>query len=102
MKPLNPVETGLALGAVLALYHLTWSALVAFGLAQPAIDFILRAHFIRPIYMIDPFNLGWAVTLLILVFALGFALAFVFALLWNRLQRTGEARSVPARAGKPA
>lgn len=102
MKPLDPVRSGLALGALMALYHLTWSVLVAAGLAQAVIDFILRAHFIRPIYMIEPFNLGWAATLLVVVFGLGFALAFIFALLWNRMQQSGAGRGVSGRAGKPA
>ena len=99
MKPLDPIKTGLALGVLMALYHLTWSALVAVGLAQPVIDFILRAHFIRPIYMIDPFNLGWAATLLILVFTLGFVLAFVFALLWNRIPQAVAVRRTVQRKG---
>jgi hypothetical protein len=97
---LDPLKTGLTVAALMALYHLAWSALVAMALAQPVIDFILRAHFIRPIYVVEPFNLGWAATLLIVVLVSGFALAFVFALLWNRLPQAVDAGRVatPRRA----
>jgi hypothetical protein len=38
MTTINPIKAGLVLGAVLGLWHLTWSLLVASGWTQPFID----------------------------------------------------------------
>jgi hypothetical protein len=64
-----------------------WSLLVPFGWAQPLIDFVLWMHFIRPVYVIQPFSLPIAAVLIVVTFATGFILAFLFAALWNQLHR---------------
>jgi hypothetical protein len=43
------------LGAMLGSWHLLWSLLVALGVAQPLIDFLFWIHFIKPVYVIEPF-----------------------------------------------
>jgi hypothetical protein len=88
MKAIDPVKAGLALGAVLGGFHLCWSLLVAMGWAQAVIDFIFWVHFIKPVYTIEPFNAGIAGILIVITSLVGFLLAFVFGLLWNRLHRT--------------
>jgi hypothetical protein len=40
VRRISPVRTGLVLAAVIGLWHLSWSLLVALGGAQPFIDFI--------------------------------------------------------------
>ncbi len=59
--------------------------LVALGWAQPVIDFIFWMHFIKPIYKIEPFEIGRAVILILVTAAVGFVFGFVFALVWNGL-----------------
>jgi hypothetical protein len=44
-------------------------------------------HFIRPVYVIQPFSLPIAAVLIVVTFATGFILAFLFAVLWNQLHR---------------
>jgi hypothetical protein len=84
---INPFKSGLALGAVLGLWHLAWSLLVAFGWAQPVIDFVLWMHFIKPIYVIQPFNAVTAAILIGVTAVVGFVFGAVFAVLWNWLYR---------------
>ena len=85
MHHISPKNAGFALGAVLGLWHALWSALVAFDLAQPLIDFIFKMHFIAPIYAVEVFDWGTAITLVIMTSVIGFVLGYVFALIWNKL-----------------
>ena len=83
MTMINPIKGGLVLGAVIGLWHLTWSILVASGWAQPVIDFVFWMHFIKPIYVIQPFNLGTATVLFVVTAVIGFVVGSVFAIVWN-------------------
>ena len=83
MVTISPIKSGLVLGAVIGLWHLTWSLLVASGWAQPFIDFVFWMHFIKPVYVIEPFNLGTATILVVVTAAIGFVIGCVFAILWN-------------------
>jgi hypothetical protein len=80
-------KVALVLAAVTGGFHLCWAVLVALGWAQPIIDFIFWAHFIKPIYLIEPFEIGRAVILLVLTSAVGFAIGAAFALIWNALHK---------------
>jgi len=94
---ISPWRTGAAFGAAVGLFHLVWAALVAAGVAQPVIDFILRLHFVQVPVQIAPFNLGTAVTLVALTATLSALGGAVFAGLWNWLHQ-GPARVAGPRA----
>jgi hypothetical protein len=85
MRTINPVKAGLAFGVVLGLFHLCWAALVAFGVAQAVIDFILGLHFIAPFMTVQPFALPTAAMLVAITALIGFAIGVVFAISWNAL-----------------
>ena len=87
MESINPNRAGLAVGALFGAWHLTWSLLVALGLAQPLIDFVFWIHFIKPIYVIEPFEIVQAVILIAVTAGTGYIIGLVFALVWNRLHR---------------
>jgi hypothetical protein len=78
-------KAGLVVAALLGGWHLFWSSLVALGLAQPLIDFVFWIHFIKPVYVIEPFSLGRAGILVAVTATVGYAVGYLFALLWNRL-----------------
>ena len=65
MKRFRPHNLGLALGGFLASWHLLWAMLVFVGGAQWLLDTIFRLHMIAPSYMVTPFDLGTAVTLVV-------------------------------------
>ena len=86
-KHLSVINVGLALAIVTSGFHLGWSLLVAAGWAQPVIDFVFWAHFIKPIYAVEPFELSRAVVLVGMTAGVGFAIGSAFALGWNVVHR---------------
>ena len=81
-------KAGVVLGIVLGGWHLCWSILVALGWAQPVINFVFWIHFIKPIYVIEPFEIGRMLILLVVTTAVGFAIGSAFAWIWNLLHRS--------------
>ncbi len=82
---INSVKAGLALGALMGVWHLCWSILVALGWAQPVIDFVFWMHFIKPVYVVGAFDPAIAAVLIVITSLTGFVFGWLFALLWNRL-----------------
>lgn len=78
-------KTGLSVAFALVIWHACWLALVALKWAQPVLDFVFRVHFIRPVYVVETFELVRAATLLGLVAVVGLFTGIVFALIWNAL-----------------
>ena len=87
MTRIHVGKAGIVLGALLAGWHLCWSALVASGWAQPVIDFVFWMHFIKPIYVIEPFDIARAAILVVLTGGLGFVIGSIFVLIWNGLYK---------------
>jgi len=84
---MNVCKAGLVLGFVLGGFHLCWTILVALGWAQPVIDFVFWMHFIKPIYVIEPFAIARASILIVATAGIGFVIGSVFALVWNALHK---------------
>ena len=84
MSAIRPNKVGLVLGMFLGGWHLAWSLLVAVGFAQPLIDFVFWIHFIKPVYVIEQFNIGTALLLVAVTSAIGYILGWGFGVLWNK------------------
>lgn len=76
-------KAGFVLGSVTGGWHLCWSVLVAAGVAQRVIDFVFWMHFIKPVYVIEPFEIDRAAILVVVTAVLGFVVGSVFAMIWN-------------------
>jgi hypothetical protein len=85
MMTIGQHKAGLVMATLLGGWHLLWSSLVAVGLAQPLIDFVFWMHFIKPVYLIEPFSPGRAAILVAVTASVGYAVGYLFALMWNRL-----------------
>jgi hypothetical protein len=80
---LKPFTTAIGFAIFFALVHAMWAGVVAFGWAQPFMDFIFRLHFITPPYTIETFEMSRAVLLVAVTGAIGFVAGLFFALIWN-------------------
>ena len=83
MTRIRPHNLGLALGGLLALWHAIWGGLVFAGGAQWLLDLIFRLHMIAPPYMVTPFDLGTAITLVVVTGAIGYLGGFFIGLVMN-------------------
>lgn len=81
------VKVGLVFATVLGAFHLCWSILVALSWAQPVIDFVFWMHFMKPIVVIEPFEVAKAAILVSMTAGLGLLMGSVFALAWNALHK---------------
>jgi len=84
---LQPKKVAMALGAFVALMHLGWSVLVASTVAQAWVDWILSLHMIAVPILIAPFNILYALGLLVVAFVAGYVMGYVFAFVWNYFQK---------------
>ena len=67
--------------------HVVWSILVALNWAQPLMDFVTGLHFVQTTNMVMPFDIVTAIELIILASLVGYVLGFVFANIWNKVQK---------------
>jgi hypothetical protein len=81
---INKNKTGLTFGFLIAFMHLMWSILVALGIAQMLIDFILNLHMISMPIVIMPFNLIKALGLVVMTFIIGYIFGWFMAFFWNK------------------
>ena len=84
---IDPVKTGLAVGAFLGGLHLVWSLLIAFGVAQALVDFVLWMHMISLPYVVTAFEFSAAATLVVITAIFGYVLGYLYARIWNRVHR---------------
>jgi len=87
MNTLHPHTTGLALGGIFAVLHFLWALCVAFGFAQLCLNWVFRLHFIVPTLQIAPFSLKLAAGLIVLTFVVGYVVGWLFATIWNWVQK---------------
>ncbi len=84
---LTPHSVGLAFGGALGLWHLTWSILIAVGLAQPLLDLVFDLHMLEPAFLVQTFSLQKAAGLVILTSVIGYVMGYILGYIWNMVQK---------------
>lgn len=87
MKKLNPQSVALVVGSTVGLMHLVWSVFVMMGWAQGLMDFIFSLHFLNNPFMLQAFDPGRALMLIIVTFMVGYVFGWVFTMIWNTLAK---------------
>ncbi|MFA6999784.1 MAG: hypothetical protein WC241_01575 [Candidatus Paceibacterota bacterium] len=77
-------KTGLTFGFLISFMHLIWSLLVALGLAQMLVNFVLNMHMIGLPVFIMPFSFIKALVLIIITFIIGYIFGWLMAYFWNK------------------
>ena len=83
----NPNKLGLVVGVLFGGMHLLWSLVVLAGWGQALYDFILWAHMVHLSFVIGPFDMTAAVTLVVITAAIGYVVGNIIALVWNWAHR---------------
>lgn len=86
---LDKNKVALVLGIFFGLVHLVWAILVLLipGGLQTFLNWIYGVHFLNNPFFITEFNLTRAVFLVLVTFAAGYIFGWVFAEVWNWIQK---------------
>lgn len=84
---LDSNQVALTLGLLVGGLHLVWSVLVALGLAQGLLDFIFWVHMLANPYQVTGFDITKAGMLVVITFAVGYGVGYLFAHVWNKVHK---------------
>ncbi|MEK7547633.1 MAG: hypothetical protein AAB540_01935 [Patescibacteria group bacterium] len=77
-------NVGLFVGTVAALCHLVWVVLVAAGVAQKLMTWLLSMHFMQVTgHTVMEFNWLTGLELVVMTFVGGYVAGYILALLWG-------------------
>lgn len=78
------LQTSLIWGLCLSSFHFCWALLVAFGLAQPLLDFIFKLHMLNSPFQVQAFNPLLAIGLIAVTFFIGCLYGAIFYLIKSK------------------
>ena len=84
---LKPQKVGMAVGAMAGAVHVVWSLIIALGWGQGLMDFVTGLHFIQTTTFVTPFDVVTAIELIVLASIVGYVVGFVFANIYNKVQK---------------
>lgn len=87
MKKLDEQKTGIFFGFIFGMLHFLWSLLVAFGLSQGLLDWIIGLHFLNNPFQVNDFSIVTAVTLVVFTSIVGGVFGWMFAYVWNKIHK---------------
>ena len=87
MSTANPHRVALIFAVLGGGWHLLWSLAVAIGWAQPILDFVFWMHFLKPAFLVGPFDIGVASVLVGVTAVVYAVLGWILAVLWNVVLR---------------
>ena len=83
----NTQKVALAFAGIAVALHVVWSVIVASGLGQWWVNFVLGLHFMQMQVTVLPFNILTAVELWVLVGIVGYLVGYIVATIWNKVHK---------------
>lgn len=87
MGTVNANKAGLVLGTLIGGWHFLWALLVGVGWAQAVLNFVFWIHFLSHPYVVQPFRPIVALLLVVITTAIGYAVGYIVAVVWNWIHR---------------
>jgi hypothetical protein len=84
---LNPNKVAMTLGVFAAIVHAVRGVIVALGWAPALMSWMLDLHFLNNPFTVQPFNLTRWVTLIVVTAVIGYAVGYIFATVWNKVNK---------------
>jgi hypothetical protein len=81
---INKNKTALTFGFLVSFFHLMWSVLVALGIAQVLLNFILNIHMLSAPIIVMPFDFIKSLELIVVTFVVGYIFGWLMAFFWNK------------------
>ncbi|MBI4153684.1 hypothetical protein HY503_01680 [Candidatus Woesebacteria bacterium] len=86
---MKETKAALIFGTFMAVMHTIWSLMVFLGFAQNYVNWILGLHFLNNPFRVGAFSFGRALTLIGATFVVGYIVGYIFATIWNKLNKRG-------------
>lgn len=87
MAKLNKNKVGLAVGLLVAILHAVWAILVAVGVGETVIQWIMPLHFIDMAASVFTFSIVTALLLIVVAFIGGYVIGWVYAAISNKIAK---------------
>lgn len=87
MKEIDKNRLGLVFGIFAAVIHFVWALLVAIGVGEKALNWIIPLHFVNNAFAVFEFDISSAVVLIGAGFVGGYLCGYILALLWNMFEK---------------
>ncbi len=84
---MNKHKVGLTVSIFAGALHLGWSVLVMLDWAQPLYDWVHGLHAIETSAVVGSMGVGGLITLVVSAMVVGYAVGWLFAALWNKINR---------------
>lgn len=78
-------KVGLVFAAVIGGWHVVWAGLVFLGVGQKLVDTLLWAHMIDMEYVVGPFDVSAALTLVFVTAIIGYCFGYAASIAWKKI-----------------
>jgi hypothetical protein len=87
MAKIKGHKSALAIGLFVAALHAIWAILVAVGIGQAYLNWILPLHFVSSMFTVIEFSFLNALALVIMAFVGGYIGTWLFIWIWNAIKK---------------
>jgi hypothetical protein len=87
MVKIDKNKLGITLAVFFGALHALWALAVAVNVGQKFLDFIFPMHFLSNVYSVMTFSIATALMLVVMATVCGYVMGWLFAALWNYIEK---------------